>query len=299
MADLDLLRSFLAIYRAGSISRAAFATRLTQPTLSQQLMTLEARVGRPLFTRRSRGVLPTPAGEDLARAAALHLDALEVLFEAACRGSEAPSGALYLGGPAEFLMARVLPALAPLVHRGVELKVSCDLAVPLLERLAGGELDLVIASKRVGTRGLHYEPLYEETFVLVGAPAWARHVSRKALEEGDTKALLELPMLAYAEDLPVIRRFFREGLGLRLTVKPRAVVPDLRALRALAEAGAGITVLPRYLCREALDSGTLVELYRPATEPRNQLFVATQTGGGRTRRILLATEALLRAAVTW
>jgi len=299
MADLDLLRSFLAIYRAGSISRAAGTTHLTQPALSQHLKALEAQVGRPLFSRLSRGVEPTPAGHDLARAASMHVDALEALVESLRGGSETPAGTLYLGGPPEFLTARVLPALAPLVTQGVELKVTFDLAAPLLERLSAGELDLVVASKRVGGRGLEYRALYEETFALVGAPGWARRLSRKALDAGDARALLELPLLAYADDLPVIRRFFKDALGTPVSVAPSAVAPDLRALLALAEAGAGVTVLPRYLCAEALERGSLTELFRPAREPRNLIQLATRSRGALAPRIQRAVDTLHRAAAGW
>ena len=74
MADLGHLRSFLAIYRAGSLTRAARLVHLTQPALSQQLRSLEAHLGRRLFTRLPRGLEPTPAAHDLATAIGPHLD---------------------------------------------------------------------------------------------------------------------------------------------------------------------------------------------------------------------------------
>ena len=52
--ELRVLRYFLAVAREESISAAAQALHLTQPTLSRQLMDLEAEVGRPLFLRGRR-----------------------------------------------------------------------------------------------------------------------------------------------------------------------------------------------------------------------------------------------------
>lgn len=49
--DLTQLRTFLAVYRAGSITAAAGQVGLSQPTVTTQLQALERQVGRPLFER--------------------------------------------------------------------------------------------------------------------------------------------------------------------------------------------------------------------------------------------------------
>jgi len=65
--ELRHLRYFAAMVEHESIGRAAEALDLTQPALSRQLRDLEGEIGLPLFTRTSRGVVPTLAGEALAR----------------------------------------------------------------------------------------------------------------------------------------------------------------------------------------------------------------------------------------
>ncbi|MFH8796001.1 LysR family transcriptional regulator [Streptomyces sp. NPDC017941] len=63
--EITLLRSFVAVVRAGSISRAAATLGHTQPALSQQVRKLESAVGRPLLYRSPSGVSLTRAGEEL------------------------------------------------------------------------------------------------------------------------------------------------------------------------------------------------------------------------------------------
>lgn len=63
--ELRLLAYFDAVAEFGSISRAAAALHMTQPTLSRQLTRLEQVVGYRLFLRTTRGTVPTPAGESL------------------------------------------------------------------------------------------------------------------------------------------------------------------------------------------------------------------------------------------
>lgn len=63
--DWDLYRSFLSVMREQSLSGAARALGLTQPTLSRHVDALERAVGYPLFTRSQRGLTPTDAARDL------------------------------------------------------------------------------------------------------------------------------------------------------------------------------------------------------------------------------------------
>ncbi len=64
--DLNLLRLFDAVYRAGSVSRAADHLGLTQPAASQGLTRLRNLLHDPLFTRAPGGVQPTPRAQRLA-----------------------------------------------------------------------------------------------------------------------------------------------------------------------------------------------------------------------------------------
>ncbi|WP_019998511.1 LysR substrate-binding domain-containing protein [Aureimonas ureilytica] len=61
--DLDLLRSYVAVVRQGSLTRAAAVICRSQPTLSTQMRRLEALLGVTLLKRTGRGVVATPDGE--------------------------------------------------------------------------------------------------------------------------------------------------------------------------------------------------------------------------------------------
>ena len=65
--DLRLLEIFGRIYECGSVSRAADALGLTQPTLSNHLKNLEDSLNTRLFDRLGREIVPTAAGEHLYR----------------------------------------------------------------------------------------------------------------------------------------------------------------------------------------------------------------------------------------
>lgn len=64
--DLNLLRTFLAVYRSGSFTAAAQLLGLSQPTVTTQIRSLERQTRRELFERLPRGVAPTAVADDLA-----------------------------------------------------------------------------------------------------------------------------------------------------------------------------------------------------------------------------------------
>lgn len=206
---------------------------------------------------------------------------------------------MVIGGPADLLAAKALPALVPLVDQGVRLRVRTGLADDLLAALADGELDLVIATLRTRRSGLDYEPLLDEDFVLVAAPSWARRIDPDALRATGLTALADVPIVAYAEDLPIIRRWFRAVLDTRLTAAAAIVIDDLRGVMAAVAAGAGITVLPRYLAADLIASGDLVDLRPDARAPANTLYLATRSDQPDRARILAVIQQLRRTAPTW
>ena len=296
--DLVHLRTFLAVYRAGSVTAAARLVGLSQPTVTTQLRLLEKCLDRQLFERLPRGVAPTAAAGELAARLAGPMDALEAIAGGGARAPVAQPP-VRLAGPAEMLAALVLPALAPLVARDVRLTVTTGLAEDLLAGLRTGQYDLVVSVIRPRGRTVHAEVLMDEEFVLVAAPAVAAGIDTRRLRSADHTALATVPLLSYATDLPILRRYWRHVFHTRLDAEPAVVAADLRALAALVAAGAGVSVLPRYLIAAQLDSGELVTLLDPEEPPINTAFLARRIGAPALPDVDAARRALLAAGRSW
>src|SRR5262245_53783310 len=142
---LDLLRTFVAVCRQGSLNRVAAQTGRTQSALSMQMRRLESLIDKPLFQRTGRGVVPTAEGEVFlgyaTRILALGDEALARLHEAKL------SGGLRIGLPEE-MAASALPAALGRLHRAypdIHLDVTVEHSVAL-GRLWGEEgLDIMVA----------------------------------------------------------------------------------------------------------------------------------------------------------
>ncbi|MFI1394522.1 LysR family transcriptional regulator [Streptomyces sp. NPDC020681] len=295
--DLALLRTFVTVHRAGSFTRAAALLGLSQPAVTGQIRTLERQLGRPLFLRQARGVTPTTIGDELAHRAAPHLDALVEIAET---GLDEESGVrtLHLAGPPEFTSLRALPALTPLTSQGLALRASFGTTEETLEGLAAGHHDLAITTARPRGGLLTSTPLCDEEHVLIAAPRWAARLGPDVLRGGQL-VLEQLPVVEVHESLPLVSRYWSAVFDTRPAAAGAVIAPDLRAVLAAAASGAGLAVLPRYLCEEALQAGRVVALLDPPVPPLRTYFLVVRTGTLALPHIARAHEWLLRAAVGW
>ncbi|WP_434100637.1 LysR family transcriptional regulator [Streptomyces olivaceoviridis] len=282
------------MYRAGPFTAAVPALGLSQPTVTAQIRTLEQQTGREPFTRLPRGVEPTPAAHELAVRPTGPLDAL-----AAPEGAGPSAGQavpVHPAGPSELLCVRALPALVPLVADGVRLRVAQGLPEPLLEETRTGRHGLVVATRRPRGRNVESVPLAGEEYLLVAAPAWAERAAALPQAEDLCAAPREVPLVTYAEDLPLVRRYRRTVFGERHTARAAVTVPTLYAVLSAVAAGAGYSVLPRSLCQEHLDSGRLAPLHEPEAAPLNTLVLVRRPGAETDPDVVRARETHRRAA---
>ncbi|MEY9989038.1 DNA-binding transcriptional LysR family regulator [Streptomyces sp. V4I8] len=298
--DLNLLRTFLAVYRTGSFTAAARLLGLSQPTVTTQIRTLERQLDRELFQRLARGVAPAPYADELASRIVEPLDALAGVTGPGGPADVHPAEPVHLAGPAELLTHRVMPTLAPLVDKGVRLRITPGLTEPLLEELRSGRYDLVLSTYRPRGRALASVPLVDEEFVLVSAPSWAERVGGPARIAADGAAALHgVPLVAYAEDVPIVRRYWRHVFGKRLVRHPAVTMPDLNAVKAAVAGGTGFSVLPRYLCAAELASGALVLLHDPDDPPINTAFLVQRPGSSGNPHVALVRDHLLEMVREW
>lgn len=297
--DLALLRTFVTVHRAGSFTRAAQLLGLSQPAVTGQIRTLERQVGRPLFLRLPRGVAPTTMGDELAHKVAPHLDALAGIA-ADGRNPVGRDRSLHLAGPPELTALRVLPALAPLVGDGMNLRVRFGSDEEILIGLAAGHHDLAVVGVQSHNRLIATTPLWDEEHVLVAAPRWvAQAGGRCGVAERGPCALDRIPLISTDEESPLLSQYWTAVFDTTPRKPPAVVVPDLRGVLDCVCGGAGLAVLPRYLCADALATGQVQSLLEPPVPPLRTYFLAVRTGTLALPQVARAHERLLGAASEW
>ena len=257
MAKSEWLRTFVAIYRSGSVSGGAVQRNLSQPAASQQLAALERRIGLPLFVRTPHGVEPTRRGRDLHAQVAESLDRLENVLVELDGGNAVTAPTLRFGSSAEFFSHSVIPLMGS-ESPAVSARFGPD--DELIEALGHGELDIAVTSVTPGRRALETTPIGTKRFVLVGPPRLLPAEPFGSLAELGTW-LVGKPWVAYSAELPLTRRFWLAALGRPFHADLRLVAPDLRAVVAAVARGLGFSLLPAFSCTEALSHGTVAEVH--------------------------------------
>src|SRR5262250_3290205 len=146
LIDVDQLRTFIAIVETGSFTRAADTVHKTQSAVSMQMKRLEERLARPIFTRDGRASKLTDDGERLLdfarRIVKLNVEAVTAFDDAEL------SGRVRLGLPDDYADRYLPEIMARFSHAypGVELTVTCEPSIELVERIDGNELDLAIVT---------------------------------------------------------------------------------------------------------------------------------------------------------
>ncbi len=284
MLDWDDLRTFLMIARHRSLSAAARALGVQQPTMGRRLEALEQRAGATLLLKTAQGYVLTEAGEAVL-ASVERIEAETLAVERLIAGKDTRLEGTVRLTTIETLAAEVLaPALAAfrIRHPAVQIEiVAAPRSLSLTKREADVALRVApftqpdLVARRVGAiaYGLYAAPGYLEQ---AGPPDWAAGAPDHALilTEPD---LLEMPEMRYLR-----------GLAPRAAV---ALTTNSRLLhRAAARTGIGIACLARYL---GDDQPGLVRLLPPdGGEPVRDLWLGVHDDLRHMPRIRAFTEAI-------
>jgi DNA-binding transcriptional LysR family regulator len=182
MPDWTLIRSFLAVAEAGSLSGAARVTGISQPTLGRHIQAIEAALQVPLFTRIAQGLALTEAGQALlAPARAMQAAAADLALTA--RGH-----ATGIEGTVRITASRVVShyVLPPVLSRlrAEEPGIQIDL-VPsdTTENLLFGEADIALRMYRPTQADLVARQIGELPLGLYAAKAYLDRRGRPASVE--------------------------------------------------------------------------------------------------------------------
>lgn len=220
--DSDLLRTFLAIIDAGSISAGAARIGRSQSAVSLQVKRLESILGKPVFERHGRGVIISATGEKLeptARRAVSLLDRSLAEIK-----SDELAGVIRLGIPddhSQIVLADIIAEFSKR-HPLVELDVRCASGAGFRHAISGGTLDLAIYE--VETVASYMEVLRDEKTFWVSSRFHTAH------------ELEPLPVALFDRDCwwrdAALNTLRRSGLAYRVVLSSESVSGVAAAIKA-------------------------------------------------------------------
>lgn len=251
------LTAFLAVIRGGSVTAAADALIVTQPSVSSALAALSRELGCELFERAGRGIRLTDAGRAFAPYAE---DVLGLLDDGRTAAREAAAvGARRLQIAA---VATAAESFVPVLmrafsdeHPEVELTLVVGNRQDVLERVMSHDADVAVTGKPPGSERLVAEPFMENQIVCITAPDDPA-ASAGPLAAADLSERAWLLREAGSGTRALNEQFLAEhGLDPQtLTLGSNG------AIKQAARAGLGVSLLSRAAVETELESGWLGEI---------------------------------------
>ncbi|WP_108483764.1 LysR family transcriptional regulator [Oceaniglobus ichthyenteri] len=286
--NIEQMRTFLEVVRAGGVRRAAQSLNLTQPAVSARIKALEDTLAVALFHRGAGGMTLTKRGEMLIR----YAEQFEHLSEQVTANIIAPDAIerhLRLG-VAETVAQSWLPEFIAGLHRRspkVEIEIDVDVSLNLRTALLEREIDLAIL----------LGPVSEATVTNIALPEFdlAWYVAASHPVGGDTALVAQRPVITYARNTRPHRElkralFERVGPGVQMFSSS-----SLSAGFRLVEAGLGIAALPVALGEDLVARGTL-RAFDPGWVPAPLQFTASYLSDPKSHVVETAAQLALSTA---
>jgi len=240
--EVHQLRYFCAVAHHGTFTRASKAEHVAQPSLSQQILKLEAELGARLFDRLPRSARLTKFGHAFLPRAERILRQLEEAKREVRDMSSNDEGEVVVGiipTIAAYLLPRLLSQFTER-HPLITIKIIEDITPALLARLQEGTIDVAVAALPITGNELVTEELFEEKFYAV-LPERHPLASRSSI---NLAQLNREPFLLLKEG-----HCFRDSLIAacdKLRMSPSIVFESgqFATILAMVSAGMGVSAVP-------------------------------------------------------
>ena len=251
LPSLNSLRAFSAVAETGSYSRAAKQLNVTHAAVSQQVKSLEERLGVSLVVRAGRGITLTSEGAGLARD-------LDMGFAAIRGGVESLTGAdalrpVQITTSPAFAVEWLMPRIAEFQQLHPEITLMLNPSVEVMELKPGG-IDLAVRYKDRRRLEKEVTPVLISDMVVIGTPSL---IGDGAYD--DPAALMNMPWLQELGTNEVADWFERRGVTLD---RPLMIsqMPGNLIMQAVRR-GDGITYTARAFFQDEIRSGQVVVLH--------------------------------------
>jgi DNA-binding transcriptional LysR family regulator len=276
--NLRQLELFVAIVEAGSFSRGAEASLLTQSTVSQHIAALESEVDLRLLDRTGHGVALTKAGELFLRHTRKVLAEWASMRQAMAEFHGVEQVELTIGAsniPANYLIPSILPRLAN-DHPGIKLTMQSGDSREILDSLLSDAVELAIVGSQGVHRGVDYLPLTGDLLILAVSPQHPWSISKKVTLEHLATSPMIVREMGSGSDQALNNALLQADFDpSRLQVAVR--LGSNEAVRQAIINGFGAAFLSEISIKQELKRGELIKVDVKNFNVKRQFWLATKS----------------------
>jgi DNA-binding transcriptional LysR family regulator len=268
---LDGVEAFLSVAQHKSFRRAAAELGVTPSAISQAVRALEERVGAALFTRTTRSVGLTEAGERFLARAKPAFEELVAAGEVARELGRRPSGLLRLAVPRAVVPILLEQLIASFCEAYPEIELEIAASAQLVDLAAEGfdagiRLGQFIAADMVAVR---LSPPFR--FIVVATPAYLDRRGRP--ERPDDLRHHACIRLRRSGGALALWQFVDNARSLEVAVSGPLIAHDFPTILGAALEGVGLAQVPEPIASDAIAAGKLVHVLEPYATTTPGMFL--------------------------
>lgn len=275
--NLEWIRTFRAIYETGTLSSAAQELFISQPGVSLHLNSLEAFTGSKLFDRSARKMVPTEKGKILYNYVLESLKKLEKAEQHFHKRSQDERITISVGMCFETFQYTLEEHIAELPFN---LIIKFGEYPQMQQDLDNGLLDLIITPKKGNQQNLEYRSFSKERIVLIAGSNTETAEIKELLDKQHIKESVDLlkKQLWYstAADMEHLKNFWLQHFGEHPDFSPNFIVPNISSIIRCLSGGKGFSIVPDFLCMEAIAEGKIKLIWEGITPVENTLYFGTR-----------------------
>lgn len=241
--ELHQLRYFLAVAEEGNFTRAAEKSFVSQPSLSAQIIKLEAELGQKLFSRLGRRAELTQAGRFLEKRARTILMEVENAQRQIQESADEISGVVKVGVTPSVTPYLIPPTISLCRERYPKLKIHIqeNLRRRLIDEVVQGNLEVAISSYTGDTQYIDAEPILQEALVLAVSSKHPLASQKEGVSINDFK---DEPIILLGDSATLGDKVFDFFDRMKIEPNVVALCSQVRSVKELVNLGVGVAILP-------------------------------------------------------
>lgn len=289
MINLEWLRTFNAIYECNNITEASKKLNMTQPGVSKHLSALESHIGKKLFERTTRKLVPTEYGKFLHTQISNPLQELEKVEYYSGQRAKKERYAITIGCTTDFFKKELINKIYSfdmyiVTHFGTE--------KDLIEALEMDKIQLLAGIKKHDVYDHQFTYIKNEALELICSEDIEIPKNIEKNDEQLIKWLEKQTWFTYDNNQNDIKKFWDTRFNTNPRIVPRYILPSYFDIIETLKNNSGFSIVPKYLCEEELSKNLIKTPIKSSKKIEQKLFYSFKLKNSNLKEIGLFIEKI-------
>ncbi|KQV83794.1 LysR family transcriptional regulator [Rhizobium sp. Root1220] len=296
MDQLSAMRAFIRVVETGNFTRAADTLAMPKATVTNLIQGLEAHLHTKLLNRTTRRVMVTTDGALYYERAAQIVSELEELDGSLTNSQGLPSGRLRVEMAGAFADEIVVPALCDFYQKYPDIRIDLGVGDRTVDYLAEN-VDCALRGGTPADQSLIARRVSEVDMITCASPLYIEKYGKPERPEDLETDHYSVNYFRAQTNRTLPFEFRRDNEQLEINPRYLVSVNDSRTFVNATMTGLGIAQLPRFMIREALAKGDLVQVLPEWTREPLALYIVYPPNRHLSNKVRVFVDWLVKLLV--